>query len=119
LILCALVLSERSALAQFQIDDPPICYRTALHGDAVATLQTRIDEGKASLEYHRHYGYLPDLLRQLHISEESQVLVFSKTSFQRALISPQSPRALYFNDDTYVGAVQGGEVLKLKINVCS
>jgi hypothetical protein len=100
-------------MAQFQIDNAPINYGQAPRSDAVGKLQTRIDQGKTALEYHPRYGYLPNLLRKLHISETSQVLVFSKTSFQRTLIAPHSPRAVYFNDDTYVGSVQGGEVLEM------
>jgi hypothetical protein len=40
------------------------------------------------------------------------MLVFSKTSFQRERISPNTPRAIYFNDGVYVGWVQGGSVLE-------
>jgi hypothetical protein len=39
--------------------------------------------------------------------------VFSRTSIQTSHISPQTPRAIYFNDDTAVGFVQNGEVLEL------
>lgn len=53
------------------------------------------------------------VLNELKVPVSSQVLVFSKTSFQRDLISPATPRALYFNDDTYVGFVNGGEVLEV------
>jgi len=37
--------------------------------------------------------------------------VFSQTSFQLRKISPQRPRAIYFNDDVYVGWVRGGGVV--------
>ena len=40
-------------------------------------------------------------------------LVFSKTSFQSARISPHNPRAVYFADDVAVGFVRGGDVLEL------
>jgi hypothetical protein len=36
------------------------------------------------------------------------MLVFSKTSLQTALIRPDNPRALYFNENAYVGYVPGG-----------
>src|SRR6185436_3336105 len=58
-------------------------------------------------------GYLPSLLSQLNIPQSSQVLVFSKTSFQRERIAPATPRALYFNDDTYVGYCQDGNVIEI------
>jgi hypothetical protein len=38
------------------------------------------------------------------------MLVFSVTSLQKNLISPRRPRALYFNDDTYVGFVPDGQM---------
>ena len=39
--------------------------------------------------------------------------MYSKTSFQRDRISPNTPRALYFNDDVYIGWVVGGPVLEI------
>ncbi len=51
------------------------------------------------------------LLSALGISEASQVLVFSKTSLQAEFIEPERPRAIYFNDDTYVAvAMESGSV---------
>jgi hypothetical protein len=53
------------------------------------------------------------LLRELQLAVSSQVVVFSKTSFQAPRIAPWNPRALYYNDDTSVGYVRGGEVLEI------
>jgi len=50
------------------------------------------------------------VLHAAAVSEASQVLVFSKTSFQLRLISPSNPRAIYFNDDCYIATVPGGLV---------
>jgi hypothetical protein len=58
-------------------------------------------------------GYLPALLEALKVPAESQMLVFSKTSMQRQRISPRTPRAVYFNDDVYVGFCQSGDVLEI------
>lgn len=52
---------------------------------------------------------------ELKVSPKSQMLVYSKTSLQRNCISPRTPRALYFNDDVYVGYCQGGDVLELSV----
>jgi len=93
--------------------DEPIQYRTAPISDPVAKLQQRLDRGEASLEYEAGHSYLRSVLRQLAIPENSQTLVFSKTSFQYKKISPQTPRALYFNDDVYVGQVHDGKVLEV------
>lgn len=38
------------------------------------------------------------------------MLVFSTTSLQLSLITPANPRALYFNEDTYVGFIPGGKI---------
>ena len=53
------------------------------------------------------------LLERLEISETSQVLVFSKTSLQSEFITPETPRALYFNDDTYVAFVPGSGAIEI------
>ncbi len=36
--------------------------------------------------------------------------MFSQTSLQSRLIRPETPRAIYFNDDTYVAWVQHGPI---------
>ena len=51
-----------------------------------------------------------NLLRTLQVPVASQLLVFSKTSFQSDRISPSHPRALYYSDDCYIGWVPGGLV---------
>jgi len=53
-------------------------------------------------------GYLPALLKALHVPIESQIAVFSKTSIQSLRIEPSNPRILYFNDSVVVGWVRGG-----------
>jgi hypothetical protein len=81
--------------------------------DAVARLDRQIASGKAKLDYRAGLGYLPSLLATLGVNPDSQALVFSKTSFQAAKISPGNPRALFFNDEVMVGSVRGGDVLEL------
>jgi len=58
-------------------------------------------------------GYLESLLDQLEIPVHSQSLVFSKTSINARLITPGTPRAIYFSDDTYVGWVQGSGSIEI------
>src|SRR5262245_28074315 len=81
--------------------------------EAIANLQRKIDSGKAKLNFEERFGYLRALLKDLDISTSSQSLVFSKSSAQLFLISPETPRALYFNDDVYVGYVQGAPHLEI------
>jgi hypothetical protein len=93
--------------------EAPIRYQSDEVDDPIARLQHRLDFGQAHLEWNARGGYLQSLLRELRIPVSSQTLVFSKTSFQYKKISPSTPRALYFNDDVYVGFVQNGRVLEL------
>jgi hypothetical protein len=93
--------------------DAPINYRTRPLTDPVALLQKRLDEGKAHLTFDEKRGYLGSVLKLLDIPEASQTLVFSKTSFQFTKISPDHPRALYYNDDVYVGSVHDGKTVEI------
>ena len=81
--------------------------------DAVTALVRRVETGKTRLEFQPGTGFLRALLRELHIPLSSQVLVFSKTSLQHQVITPQNPRAIYFNDDVYVGFVPDGGLMEL------
>lgn len=94
-------------------DHPAIQYVQKAPDDPIAHLQKQLDSGAVKLEYSPQFGYLPSLLKLLNLNIDSQVLVFSKTSFQSTKISPRAPRALFFNDDVAVGSVQDGEVLEV------
>ncbi|MDF7822407.1 hypothetical protein P4B35_00160 [Pontiellaceae bacterium B12227] len=65
------------------------------------------------LTYEPEQGYLRSVLEALDISADSQVLVFSSTSFQKNLINPENPRAIYFNDSNYVGWIPGADLLEI------
>src|SRR5215472_8182154 len=87
--------------AAIQYNDRPL-------NDTITILTRKLESGAAKLEPMADApGYLPSILKNLDINPDSQVMVFSKTSFQSSLISPKNPRAIYFNDDTYVGYVRG------------
>jgi hypothetical protein len=86
---------------------------SSISSDRVAKLAKAIESGDFRLEEDEKWGLLPSLLKALSISEESQCLVFSKTSFQPLKISIARPRAIYFNDDTYVGWVQESRLIEI------
>ncbi len=109
----ACAFAARSAAQTDGYEQPPIHYKTAPADNAVGALQKRIDAGKTKLRFVDDHGYLPALLKELDVSPSSQILIFSKTSFQRERIAPQTPRALYFNDEMYVGFCLRGDVLEL------
>jgi hypothetical protein len=112
LAVTALILAPSRAWAEIPFEREPINYLKAQASDPVAKLQGRLERGEAALAYEKRHGYLPAVLKALDIPVSAQVLVFSKTSFQRTRISPATPRAIYFNDDVYVGFVQTGDVLE-------
>jgi hypothetical protein len=66
---------------------------------------TRLGDGKVQ--------DLVGLLQAFGIRTDSQMLVFSKTSFQAGKIGPRNPRAIYFNDEVAVGWVRGGEGIEV------
>lgn len=94
-------------------EHPAIAYAATPARDPVARLRDEIASGKRTLPYDERGGYLRSVLDALHISEESQVLVFSKTGIQRAATGPRNPRALYFNDAVVVGYIAGARFLEI------
>jgi hypothetical protein len=91
---------------------PAIKYGTTPARDPVAELNGKLERGEIRLEPSGNSGYLRSVLAALKVPVESQVLVFSKTSFQAPRINPTNPRAIFFNDTVAVGWVRGGEVLE-------
>jgi hypothetical protein len=72
-----------------------------------------VARGEEKLEFSGVRGYLDSLLEALDIDPGSQLLVYSKSSLQKANISPATPRALYFNDETYLGWVQASDQIEV------
>ena len=112
-VVFACLLSCSFAMAQMEFEAAPISYDTAPVNNRVTKLQAKIDAGEVEVQALRNHGYLNAILQLLDVPQSSQVLVFSKTSLQLRRISPDRPRAVYFNDDTYVGYCQQGEVLEI------
>jgi hypothetical protein len=115
-----LFLQELRAHGDFQgsthmlpFDEGTQNYSKAKPDDAISQLQKLIESNQTKLRFSEEHGYLDSVLTKLKIPKSSQVLVFSKTSFQRDLISPQTPRALYFNDDVYLGFIPGSPLLEI------
>ncbi|MDR3690783.1 MAG: hypothetical protein P4L46_15505 [Fimbriimonas sp.] len=81
-------------------------YLTGAVSDPVVALQARIYTGSLKLAYEPKQGFLRAILHELKIAPSSQILVFSKTSLQTAYIAAATPRAVYFNDRTYVGWIK-------------
>jgi len=102
-----------TAHCQIDKDKSPINYETTPPRDNLALLAAKLEKGELQLQWNQKHGWLPSLLEALKIPQSSQTLVFSKTSQQLRKIRPSSPRAIYFNDNVYVGFVQNGDFLEI------
>jgi hypothetical protein len=87
------------------VDHPSIRYFQTSPADPVSKLKLEAPSDTLN--------FLENLLRQLGINTDSQMLVFSKTSFQAPKISPDNPRAIYFNDNVAVAYVRGSDSLEV------
>jgi hypothetical protein len=98
---------------RYATDYPAIAYSTVPPRERIAALQAKLDRGELALEHADTGGYLRSVLKALEIDPASQLLVFSRTSVNVAHIRPETPRAIYFNDDAYVAWVPGSGMLEI------
>lgn len=110
-----LLLTITAPVSAADLNLPPIEYEKATPDNAVSRLQARLAANKVKLSFEDERGYLKSTLDALKIPASSQVFVFSRTSLQRSKIAPKTPRAIYFNDDVYIGFCQRGEVLEVSV----
>ncbi|MEI8281609.1 MAG: hypothetical protein WCG75_04305 [Armatimonadota bacterium] len=102
-----------ASINQDTYSDIPAEFTAQNMADPVSSMMERIRTGSLKLTFEPKQGYLKSILKELDISLESQILVFSKTSLQSNFISPMTPRALYFNDHAYVGWIPNAPVIEL------
>jgi hypothetical protein len=98
---------------QDKFERAPVFYSKTKPTDEVQQLADLLESDPDALNWTDTHGYLPAVLKRLEIPVWSQALVFSKTSLQVSRITPQTPRAIYFNDNNYVGWVQGGSMIEI------
>ncbi len=99
--------------ADDEFEREPILYSESTPDNRISRLQQKLDSGEVLLKHDGDKSYVSSLLKALEVPVASQMLVFSKTSLQMRCISPRTPRAIYFNDDVYVGFCQSGDVLEI------
>tara|TARA_R110002072_G_scaffold139249_3_gene282780 strand:- start:61947 stop:63365 length:1419 start_codon:yes stop_codon:yes gene_type:complete len=111
----ALLLLASSTVAQAFHQRRPNNYSRTTADNAATKLNKRLAKGELQLdsEAKTSRGRLRALLEALEVPASSQTLVFSKTSLQRHRVSPQNPRALYFNEDVYVGWIPGAASIEV------
>jgi hypothetical protein len=91
-------------------DQPPHNYWQRPLADRFTHLKDEVEAGRILLDGSGEKPFLLSLLRALDVPASSQMLVFSTTSLQLRLITPENPRALFFNEDVYVGYIPGGRI---------
>lgn len=104
-----------SCVAQFY-EEGPFFYSDSEAQDPTAILVEKVQRGEVTLDESSDQAFLTDFLGKLGVPVASQVLVYSKTSFQNSRILPSRPRALYFSEEHYIGWVQGGDIEVISID---
>lgn len=105
---CCLMGAEEAKEKRFS--EPPHDYYTRPPRDAFTLWSQRFQKGDEKLDFSSEKSRLISLLKALDVPVTSQLLVYSATSLQAGLIRPSNPRALYFNEEVYVGYVPGGKL---------
>lgn len=90
--------------------DFPHHYWTRAPGDAFAALVAKQQEGTFPPLTGDAREQVVTLLKALNIPQSSQILAYSATSLQSGLILPSNPRAIFFNEEVYLGYVPGGRL---------
>ena len=117
LILClAATAAGAAGPGEITFDQSPHDYWKRPLTDRFSQLKTQMESGRIALDGDSEKAFLLRLLRALDIPATSQMLVFSTTSLQLRLISPANPRALFFNEDVYVGYIPGGRIEVVSID---
>ena len=84
-------------------EEAPIKYSTTEAKDRATALNAAHQARANAIRSLPAKKRLQWLLDEFKVPAESQLFVFSKTSLQRDLITPETPRVLYFSDEVYVG----------------
>lgn len=88
LVMSGVAAAQRAGAFGEARDHPAIDYTRRAEDTAVTALNARLAAGDATLPFEPVRGHLLAVLEALSIPVESQVLVFSETSFHARLISP-------------------------------
>ena len=107
------VSGQRGGAFRASRDHPAIQYTEGAVDNAIEDLNRRLEGGSAALAHESRGGYLGSVLDALGIPVESQLLVFSPTSFQEEYIRFDNPRAVFFTDEVAMAWVRGADVLEL------
>jgi hypothetical protein len=119
LILCNVTFAQDQSSTQIKLTDripygqAPVDYFSKEVDDAVAALNVGIRNKKITLQYEPTHGFLKQVLKLLDVPVESQLLVYSKTARSPKLVTPKTPRAIYFSDEVSVAWIPDAKELEL------
>lgn len=113
LLVIAVTFSDGTVMSYADLDQPAIRYNDQTFHDPGAQLNRKLQFGEVHFKFDGPQGYLRSVLDAFDIPIESQLVVFSKTSFQADRINPHNPRSLFFNDSVVVGWVHGGPIIEV------
>ncbi len=118
ILACVVSGSIQGETPYHDLDAPPHLYHQRIPQDRFSRLKRDLESGSThGLAADKgEKEFLLALLKALDIPTTSQMWVFSTTSLQLSLISPSNPRALFFNEDTYVGYIPGGRIEVISID---
>ena len=104
-----LLLPALAGAAPQRFESPPHDYWTRPLTDPFTRWLEKVQRGEAASPTGDELAVVRAYLKIFDVPVTSQMLVYSATSRQR-IISPHRPRALYFNEDLYIGFVPGGRI---------
>jgi len=97
-------------------EQPPHSYWEGPFLDPATALHLAISSGDRVLPAGDPLAFLAAYLEALDVPVESQILVFSKSSLQAPAITLDNPRAMFFNEDTYVTYIPGARIEVMSVD---
>lgn len=116
LFACALLPELSAAPVWADLNRPAHDYWNRPLDDGFTRLKAKLEAGEFDLDYRSEKAFLVSLLKALNVPASSQSMVYSTTSLQLRLINIRNPRALYFNEDLYIGFIPGGRIEVVALN---
>jgi hypothetical protein len=117
LILLSFIVATATAGPDYaNLKGEPHNYWSRPLNDRFTELKAKLEAGSAALNFSSERETLESILKILNVPKHSQLLLFSTTSLQLSLISPRNPRAIYFNEDLYIGYIPRGRIEVVALN---
>lgn len=110
LVLSVTLPSVGEDINYYDLFSPAHDYHDRELQDPFTRLIADFESGNRELDGGSGSAFIASLLNHLEVPASSQLLIFSRTSLQTRHISGSNPRAVYFNEDVYVGYIPGGKV---------